>query len=83
MSTAKHEDPQADGVGAKDELDPIGQAMQDAEDEVTELGFRGVEVDTTPNEHYTVAGVTAGLPTPETHPEQAAKVGSRKFEGTN
>jgi hypothetical protein len=32
----------------------------------TERGFLGVEVDTTPNHAYTVAGVTAGEPTPET-----------------
>lgn len=31
-----------------------------------EQGFRGVEVDKTPNENYTLAGVVAGLPTPET-----------------
>lgn len=29
-------------------------------------GFRGIEVDPTPNENYTVAGVTSGAPTPET-----------------
>ena len=29
-------------------------------------GFRGTEVDSTPNEAYTVAGVTSGAPTPET-----------------
>lgn len=29
-------------------------------------GFRGKQRDETPNEHYTVAGVTAGKPTPET-----------------
>jgi hypothetical protein len=29
-------------------------------------GFRGVQVDETPNENYTVKGVTAGKPTPET-----------------
>lgn len=31
-----------------------------------EQGFRGTEVDPTPNENYTVAGVTSGAPTPET-----------------
>lgn len=31
-----------------------------------EQGFRGVAVDPTPNENYTVAGVAAGKPTPET-----------------
>lgn len=34
-----------------------------------EQGFRGVEVDQTPNSAYTVAGVTSGEPTPETDPE--------------
>lgn len=29
-------------------------------------GLRGVEVDQTPNAHYSVGGVTAGDPTPET-----------------
>lgn len=39
--------------------------VQDAVDEETEQGFRGVEVDTTPNHAYTVAGVVAGEPVPE------------------
>ena len=34
-------------------------------------GFRGTEVDPTPNENYTVAGVVANSPTPETHAESA------------
>lgn len=38
------------------------QAKVDAEEE---KGFAGVEVDQTPNENYTVAGVLAGKPTPE------------------
>ena len=37
-------------------------------------GFRGVEVDSTPNENYTVAGVTSGAPTPETDVESAKQV---------
>lgn len=37
-------------------------------------GFRGVEVDPTPNENYTVAGVTSGAPTPETDVDSAADV---------
>lgn len=43
-------------------------------DKETEQGFRGVEVDSTPNEAYTLAGVTSGMPTPETDPEQAEQV---------
>lgn len=37
----------------------------------TEQGFRGVEVDPTPNENYTLAGVTSGAPTPETDDDAA------------
>jgi hypothetical protein len=39
----------------------------------TEQGFRGVEVDQTPNEAYTVQGVTSGQATPETDADAAAK----------
>lgn len=37
-----------------------------------EPGLRGDEVDQTPNDNYTVAGVTAGKPTPETDDKAAA-----------
>jgi hypothetical protein len=37
----------------------------------TDQGFRGVEVDPTPNENYTVTGVTSGAPTPETDDDAA------------
>lgn len=40
--------------------------VQSAMDEITDKGFRGEAVDPTPNENYTVAGVTSGAPTPET-----------------
>ena len=40
--------------------------VQKRVDVETEQGFRGVSADPTPNEHYTVEGVTAGKPTPET-----------------
>ena len=39
------------------------QAKVDAEND---KGYRGTRVDKTPLENYTVAGVTAGKPTPET-----------------
>jgi hypothetical protein len=39
---------------------------QQTMDTWTEQGFRGVKVDPTPNENYTVAGVTSAAPTPET-----------------
>jgi hypothetical protein len=35
-------------------------------DEETEKGYRGTKVDPTPDSHYTVDGVLAGKPTPET-----------------
>lgn len=47
---------------------------QEAMDAEHEKGYRGVAVDPTPNENYTLAGVTSGKPTPETDPEHARKV---------
>ena len=47
------------------------QAKKDAEDA---QGFIGRKVDPTPDEHYTVAGVIAGKPTPETDADHRAKV---------
>lgn len=32
----------------------------------SEKGYAGADTDPTPNDHYTVAGVAAGKPTPET-----------------
>jgi len=46
--------------------------MQEAADRAADQGFIGTRIDPTPNEHYTVAGVTSGKPTPETD-EAAAK----------
>jgi hypothetical protein len=46
--------------------------VQQAVDRETERGFRGVEVDTTDNHAYTVAGVLAGEPVPETAADPAA-----------
>lgn len=47
--------------------------VQDAVDEETARGFNGIEVDPTPNENYTVDGVTSGKPTPETDDKAAGK----------
>jgi hypothetical protein len=49
----------------------VADQVQEAMGRETEQGFRGVEVDPTPNEAYTVAGVTSGQPTPETDDGQA------------
>lgn len=46
--------------------DTSTQEVQAQVDQENEQGFRGVEVDPTPNENYSVAGVTSGAPTPET-----------------
>lgn len=47
---------------------------QEIIDREASQGFRGSEVDSTPNENYTVAGVTSGAPTPETDVESAKQV---------
>ncbi len=39
--------------------------VQKVVDQETEQGFRGVEVDQTPNENYTVAGQAKGADVPE------------------
>lgn len=51
---------------------PGNDEVQKVADEQTDLGYWGTETDQTPNEHYTVAGVIAGKPTPETDPEAKA-----------
>lgn len=51
------------------------EQVQSRMDEYTEQGFRGVKVDPTPNENYTVSGVTSGAPTPET--DEAAEAEAR------
>jgi hypothetical protein len=72
-------------AGTRREPSPEKQAevlegvVQEKVDEETEKGYHGIDTDPTPNEHYTVAGVAAGKPTPETDPDQAAAVGSPKY----
>jgi hypothetical protein len=52
----------------------IGEGeMQEKFDEAAEKGYFGEKVDPTPNEAYTVEGVVAEQPTPETDPELAAE----------
>lgn len=61
------------------EKDPEGVAekgnaqVQKATDEAEEKGYRGTSPDPTPRENYTVAGVTAGKPTPETDEKAASE----------
>ncbi|MEU2724072.1 hypothetical protein [Streptomyces smyrnaeus] len=54
--------------------DPVAEQVQQVVDAAEGQGFYGVEVDPTPNEAYTLKGVTAGQPTPENDPEYARKV---------
>lgn len=52
----------------------LGQKeVQDKSDSINDQGFAGTEADPTPNENYTVSGVTSGKPTPETDAEAAKK----------
>lgn len=60
-------------------VDPALDVVQEHAESEQERGLRGVEVDPTPNEHYTVAGVIAGKPVPETDEEAAAE--ARKATG--
>jgi hypothetical protein len=53
--------------------------VQKAVDQETEQGFRGIEVDMTPNSAYTVKGVTSG----EDVPEAAADPVAARREATN
>lgn len=72
MATKKTAAPN-DGKTEAQTDDPVSkQAAQNAEQEL-EQGFRGAKVDPTPNENYTVDGVTSNAPTPETDPGLAAE----------
>ena len=51
----------------KKSADDAGQAEVQAKfDEANEKGYFGTTPDETPNENYTLQGVTSGKPTPET-----------------
>ncbi len=60
-----------------------GKEVQAKMDKEQEQGFRGFVPDSTPNQNYTVKGVTAGAPTPENNPQAAAEAGSSKFVQVN
>jgi hypothetical protein len=54
--------------------DGVAQEIQRVTDEAEDKGYFGTAVDPTPNENYTLKGVTSGAPTPESDPEYARKV---------
>lgn len=55
--------------GGGNPADLVGaDQIQEAFDEATEKGYFGEVPDETPNENYTLKGVSEGKPTPETAP---------------
>lgn len=76
--TSKSTEAKTDSKAASTELAadadaPGNEHAQEVADTETEQGYRGTEVDQTPNEHYTVQGVLAGKPTPETATDESGK----------
>lgn len=65
--TSKSSETKADTASAG------GDQVQAATDAAEDKGYFGEKTDPTPNEHYTVAGVVAGKPTPETDAGAAAE----------
>jgi hypothetical protein len=63
----------------KKDAEQANERVENVLDAEQARGYRGLKADPTPNEHYTVAGVTSGKPTPETDADAAAQVGSSKF----
>lgn len=64
MSEKKQSEPRGEGGNPADEA---GAAEVQAKvDEANEKGYYGEVPDDTPNENYTLKGVTSGAPTPET-----------------
>lgn len=75
ISTSKsHPENSPEGQQAKADVVNADQSTAEVQkrfDEDEARGFRGVETDPTPNEAYTIAGVTSGAPTPETDDDAA------------
>lgn len=71
----------------KVDKDPEGAAeaankqVQETVDVETEQGFRGVEVDQTPNEAYTVTGDHSSTPEAQADPVVARKAASNPDQG--
>jgi len=77
-SNAADGDYRAPEYGVKSDVGgDAGEAeVQERFDRVERKGFFGVVADPTPNEAYTLKGVTEGQPTPETDEEAARSVGN-------
>jgi hypothetical protein len=65
VATTKKDETPVEALAADADA-PGNDEVQQATDRAEDKGYFGVETDPTPNEHYTVAGVLAGKPTPET-----------------
>lgn len=82
-TSSRKEHPENSSAGQSAKADAVkadaavADQVADAIAVETDQGFRGVEVDKTPNEAYTLQGVTSGAPTPETDEAAAAAA----FEG--
>lgn len=79
MVSTRNDHPENSAEGQQAKVDAVAAdrkaaaGPQEVIDRETAQGFRGVEVDPTPNENYTLAGVTSGKPTPETDDDAAEK----------
>jgi len=69
---AKKNDNASSG-SSQPQADETSKQVQELVDEAEAQGFLGQKVDPTPNEHYTLDGVTSGKPTPETDADAKAK----------
>lgn len=74
--STKNDHPENSDAGKQAKENAVAADTSTAEvqkkvDEDEARGFRGVETDPTPNEAYSVAGVTSGAPTPETDDDAA------------
>lgn len=71
---AANENPQAGKNEATKEVSEATDQAQSVVDQETKQGFRGTEVDLTPNENYTVKGVTSGADVPEAAANKAEAI---------
>lgn len=69
MATNSKSSARSDESQVKASADEVQANM----DEINDKGFMGERVDPTPLDNYTVSGVVAGKPTPETDAKAAAK----------
>jgi hypothetical protein len=72
--------PVHDSAGKKTDDAGVGEKEVQARfDEEQEQGYRGFRADPTPHEHYTVPGVLAGKPTPETDESAAHRAAQHEL----